>query len=752
MRDRLTRRDFLFYGGATLAGVTLGELGRRRLARADERAGAWRDRGVESWATSVCRECPAACGVRARLIDGVPVKLEGNPLCPIARGHLCAKGQAAIESYFDPDRLVGPARRVGKRGEQRWEPIAWPAAVALIATHLRRLAGTRDAMLAVSADERGPLADAWTRFWDAAGARVTWMPAATADRLRPNFASMTGATGDPLFDIEHASYVLSFGAPIVEDWLMSPVWAQRSYGRFRRSASRARGRLVQIDCRRSLTARKADEWLGVPADQQIFLAYGIAAVLLRENRMDGAFLDQFTGNLPVFERELNARYPPDSVATATAVPVVTVLRLARELTASPQPLVVVAADAHPALIDAVFALNALIGAIDRPGGIFASAPAPTGERQSATTALLDVASGRLKPRLVAFRDPSALRSVSTPANLAVALDAADLVVSFSPYLDEAAEMADLLMPLHTPLERWHAFVPAPVVAAEAMALSRPAVGARLETRDEAELLRTAADAVGGDLAKACASWRTSEELVVAELDRLWHARRGGPYTTTYETEWLHQLERGGWWVEPAADREEFFSVSLGAGGWLDPFFEPGDIRESLRQRGGLRFAMPVVVPAVGPARPGAGALAPVSFAEDQAASLDADPPERFPLHLVPFTPAVLNGAGSPNQPVLFELLGQPESAPWRVWAELHPETAQRFGIAHGATIDVSSPQGSIEVLALLVDGMPRDALALAFVPAVTGGGRWARLMKDDVRMLLGREEGAARCAVRVVRG
>ena len=84
------------------------------------------------------------------------------------------------------------------------------------------------------------------------------MPSATPTQLRPRFTTLTGVDADPLFDLDHATHVLSFGAPIVEDWL-SPVWAQRAYGRFRRSPSRPRGRLVQIDAHRSMTARKADE-------------------------------------------------------------------------------------------------------------------------------------------------------------------------------------------------------------------------------------------------------------------------------------------------------------------------------------------------------------------------------------------------------------------------------------------------------------------------------------------------------------
>src|SRR3990167_7528295 len=108
MNDRLTRRNFLFYGGAAVAGVTLGQVARRQIAWADDRAAA-RESGEERWAVSVCRECAASCGVQARLVDGRPVKLEGNPLCPVSRGRLCAKGQAAVEAYYDPDRLTGPA-------------------------------------------------------------------------------------------------------------------------------------------------------------------------------------------------------------------------------------------------------------------------------------------------------------------------------------------------------------------------------------------------------------------------------------------------------------------------------------------------------------------------------------------------------------------------------------------------------------------------------------------------------------------
>jgi len=589
-----------------------------------------------------------------------------------------------------------------------------------------------DPGLAVAVEEQGSLADAWRRFWTAAGAHVASTPAATASRLGPAFRALTGASADPLFDLEHATYVLSFGAPLAEDWL-SGVWTQRSYGRFRRG-SVTRGRLVQVEARRSLTARKADEWLAVHDGRQAVLAYGMAYVLLRENRVNRAFLDELGGDLAAFEREVIAHYTPDDVASATGVPVVTVLRLARELAGSPKALAVVAADADRSLVDAVFALNALIGAFDRAGGIVSAPRNPSTESEDATAALRDVAAGRARPTLLAFRDASALRALGSPRDLGAALRPTDLVVSFSPFLDEAATIADLLLPTHTALESWHATLPAEAAPLETVAIAKPAVKARLATRDAASALKDVAAAAGDPLAAAC-EWTSSEDLVNAELARLWGLRRGAPYGDPYETEWVRQLERGGWWVAPASSTGAFAAAVIQAGGWVDPFVASGQVRESLRGRGGLSFASP--------------ASAFAKAAKDRPAARVGG--EEFPLLLVAFTPALVSDRGSPNQPALFELLGQPEGAPWQAWVELSPETARALSIEAGERVRIASPQGAVEAVAVLVEKMPAETVALAFVPAVPGGGRWARSIEADARSLGGHEAPGSRLAVRLTR-
>jgi anaerobic selenocysteine-containing dehydrogenase len=206
--------------------------------------------------------------------------------------------------------------------------------------------------------------------------------------------------------------------------------------------------------------------------------------------------------------------------------------------------------------------------------------------------------------------------------------------------------------------------------------------------------------------------------------------RGGPFASAFETNWMLQLERGGWWVRAAATEAAFAAGVLDAGGWIDPFFAPGDLSDAIRRRGGVTFLPPAVI-----------------GGED---AVDAAVGREWPLRLVPFTPPEVNVSGGPNQPVLFELLGQPDGAPWNVWAELNPETARAFGVANGAKVRITSASGSIDATAMLVERTPPDIVAVAFVPALRAGGRWARLMSADVRQLIGADHAAVR--VRVMPG
>src|SRR5512146_3491808 len=67
--------------------------------------------GIPLFYRTVCRECPAGCGVTARTREGRAVKLEGNPEDPIGGGALCARGQASLQALYHPQRFRAPQRR-----------------------------------------------------------------------------------------------------------------------------------------------------------------------------------------------------------------------------------------------------------------------------------------------------------------------------------------------------------------------------------------------------------------------------------------------------------------------------------------------------------------------------------------------------------------------------------------------------------------------------------------------------------------
>src|SRR3989338_1523582 len=92
--------------------------------------------GVAAWYATVCRECPAGCGVLARNREGRVVKLEGNPDHPVNQGALCIRGQAALQGLYNPDRLRGPMQR-GASGLLK--PVKWEEAEKFLVEQLTAL-------------------------------------------------------------------------------------------------------------------------------------------------------------------------------------------------------------------------------------------------------------------------------------------------------------------------------------------------------------------------------------------------------------------------------------------------------------------------------------------------------------------------------------------------------------------------------------------------------------------------------------
>jgi anaerobic selenocysteine-containing dehydrogenase len=94
------------------------------------------DSSKEDVVKTVCSTCYCSCGVLAHVKNGQVVKIEGDPEHPWNKGVLCPKGLSGIELLYHPDRLNYPMKRIGKRGEGKWQRISWDEALDVISFRL----------------------------------------------------------------------------------------------------------------------------------------------------------------------------------------------------------------------------------------------------------------------------------------------------------------------------------------------------------------------------------------------------------------------------------------------------------------------------------------------------------------------------------------------------------------------------------------------------------------------------------------
>src|SRR3989304_4910032 len=109
------RREFLKIAAGAAGATGLAPQGRRLVepfARPPETSLG----GEEAWFARTCRQCAAGCGILVRVLNGRARKIEGNPLHPLNRGKLCARGQAGLQVLYNPDRLRNAVRQTGGRG------------------------------------------------------------------------------------------------------------------------------------------------------------------------------------------------------------------------------------------------------------------------------------------------------------------------------------------------------------------------------------------------------------------------------------------------------------------------------------------------------------------------------------------------------------------------------------------------------------------------------------------------------------
>ena len=676
----MNRRTFLQISGMTAAGVLLAgcrpveEKLIPYLVPPDEGVTPGR---AEYYASS-CRACPAGCGILVRISEGRARKIEGNPAHPVNRGKLCAWGQAVLQELYHPDRVAQPLRRSGPRGSGEFTKISWQEGLDLLTGRLKTLqrenAGERLALL--TPQLRGTLAELTSGFMRSFGSPhhlsyellgPDWLRAAT----RRSF----GETSLPYYDIAETRYLLSFGADFVENHL-SPVQYGYAFGRMRQGRDTVRGHFTYVGGRMSLTGASADRWMPARPGSEGALALGMARLILAESLFDRDSLAANGLQAEKLLRSLEA-YNIPRVAEQTGLPQHAIAEVAREF-ATTRPALAMAGEAvafqsnGPESVRAVQLLNVLAGNLNKPGGVYPDGGSMDGPVNSFAELLSFVEKmqdGRIRMALI-HGDP--VYAIPPSTGFQKALAKVPFIVSFSPLLNDTAMQADLILPDNTTLESWGDVIPLAGTRKTVIGLMQPVVTPVFDTRQFPEVLMTAANELGGSMAAAF-PYKSYLEMLKGAM-----AKRVVPADgRDFEAVWVELLSKGGLF-ETNSDQGKGYQWGSGS-------------------------ALPE------PAKP-----------------LFAGNEKKFPLHLLVYPSSAFYDGRGAALPWLQQFPDPMTTVVWGSWVEINPRTAAEQGIAFGDLVEITSPQGSLRLPAVIYPGIRPDMVAIPMGQGHSGSGRYAR--------------------------
>jgi len=760
----VTRRLFLKTSAAASAGVAISTQVPKAFASVEGSQLTHRD---EKQVAGVCLQCPAACGIMVRVVDGRAVKIEGNPEHPINLGKLCPKGQAGLQFLYDPDRIKGPMKRVGARGEGKWQPISWDEALDTVAHRLKGLRDTGEAhrFVFMSGRNRGQMGDMVGRFCEAVGTpNNVGHSSICADGSPLAHWATQGVKSYAGYDWDNTNYFLCFGAGFIEAWRPT-TRLLRAYGHMRRGRA-TRGKLVQIEPRFSVTAAKADEWLPIQPGTDAALALGFAHVIVKEELYDKDFVAEHTFGFEDFTDEHGKKhmgfktlvlrdYPPARVAEITGIPEAKIVHVAREF-ATTRPAI--AAGERGASMQtngiynrfAIHALNALVGSLETPGGVIHQHGPPMAkwpdivkdEAASSGTkqARIDFAGTKKFPlagKVYQDLPDSILSGKPYPIDTLFtyytnpffatpdvdrwyrAAEKIPFIVTFSPFLDETTAMADIVLPDRTYLERWQDDPIYPSLGYPVVGIRQPVVEPLHDCRAAGDVFIQIAQRIGGSVAQSF-PWKDFLEVVQARVKGLHEAQRGSIVAKSFEQFWDEFTKKGFWSAGPyefrnwehgfrtPSKRFEFFSQHI-----EHKLREVAEKEVEAAKKEGRTITVEGALEEVlaGLALRARGDEVYLPHYEVMRQGGDA---KQYPFTLVTYKLMTHAEGRGANTPLLQEILGVHAGKRWDSWVEINPNSAKQLGISDGDEVFVESILGRIKTRALVYAGAMPDVVNIPF--------------------------------------
>ncbi len=620
-------------------------------------------------------DCPDTCALRITVEDGRVTRVQGDPEHPPTHGALCTKVSRYAERTYSPERVLTPLKRIGKKGEGRFEPVSWDEALDDIAAKLKAIADRHpEAVLPYSfAGTMGLVQGEGmaARFFHKLGASLldrTICANAGGDALVATYGGKLG------MHVEHFAE-----SQLILIWGSNPITSSVHFWTFAQQAKRQGAKLICIDPRRTDTADKCHQHIALLPGTDGALALGVMNELIAHDSLDHDYLARHVDGWAAL-RERALQWPAERAAAVCGITADEVRELARDY-GNTKPAAIrlnygmQRVHGGGSAVRLIALLPCLVGAWrHRAGGLLLSAshwfkPAVRGAWLERPDLLLDRDGKQRTPRtinMVTIGDD--LLRAASPAfgpkieavvvynsnPVAVAPESRKVAAGFARddlftvvlehFLTDTADHADYVLPATTQLEHWDAHT---TYGHTYAMLNKPAVAPVGQARSNAEIFRALATRMGyGD---ACFS--DSDETMA----------RGAFDSVQVDAA---ELENRGWAKLNIAD------APFADGGFHTP--------------NGKALADP----------PGLGVADHVPNYESAQSSPELA--ARYPLAMI--SPPARNFLNSTfvNVASLRASEGEP-------LLEVHPQDAAARGIADGAVVRVFNDRGSYHCKAHVTD-------------------------------------------------
>jgi anaerobic selenocysteine-containing dehydrogenase len=431
---------------------------------------------------NVCQVCYCDCGMLTYMKGDRVVKVEGDPENPHNRGVLCAQGRSARQMLYNPERLQYPLKRVGERGEGKWERVTWDEALGIVAEKLLEVKKKYgpEALAFVKGPTRQMIEQVFQRFCYAYGTpnySGNWSYCVGPKMIGYTMTFGRTPQGSPYMpwsDFRNSKYIMLFGTNPALSFI-------HRYPRIISDildAKEAGAKLVVVDPRFTETASKADIYLPIKPGTDAALLLAMIRTIIIEGLYDADFVEKYTTGFEALMEHVQ-RYTPNYAEEITGIPADKIVEVARDF-----------AQAKPACLDrregvlhhtnsthtlrAMAILLSITGNVDKKGALLFNPGNKLGnitrkerlkakpiwsERfpivEDATAILADaILSGKphmIRAMMCTIANP--VQEYPNTTKVKEALKSLDFLVVDDLFMTETAQLADVVLPASTFFEK-----------------------------------------------------------------------------------------------------------------------------------------------------------------------------------------------------------------------------------------------------------------------------------------------------------